>query len=107
MNFHYALCEKHDWSVGIFTRFSCENGNIISKHTSSRYYDWSRKEWDEHKQTPGWKYEDIYLAEMKHFLDGLYGRAPYANNLEVERRVLATLLAAEESSRTGRRIEIQ
>lgn len=107
MNFHYALCEKHDWSIGIFTRFSCENGNIIAEQTNTRFYNWSTKNWEAPKASEGWKYEDIYLAEMRHFLDGLYGRAPYANSLQVERNVLATLLAAEESSRTGRRIEIQ
>jgi predicted dehydrogenase len=107
MNFHYAMCEKHDWSVGIFTRFSCENGNIMAEQTHSRFYDWSTKKWEEHNPTPGWKYEDIYVAEMKHFLDGLHGRAKYVNSLEVERRVLATLLAGEESSRTGRAIEVR
>ena len=107
MNFHYALCEKHDWTVGIFTRFSCENGNVVSEQTRSRFYNWSTKTWEEHKPTLGWKYEDIYVAEMKHFLSALRGRTAFANSLEVERRVLATLLAAEESSRTGKRVEVQ
>jgi hypothetical protein len=38
---------------------------------------------------------------MKHFLAALGGREPYIANLNVERDVLATLLAAEKSSETG------
>ena len=107
MNFHYALCEKHDWTIGIFTRFSCDGGSIMCEHTRSRFYNWQTKQWEEHQPAPGWNYENNYVSEIKHFLEALQNKASYCNNLEVERRVLATLLAAEESSRTGSKIDIK
>jgi len=53
-----------------------------------------------------WTYEDIYLEEMKHVLAALEGKEDYQGSLERERWALATLLAAEESSRKGQRVTI-
>ena len=106
LNFHYALCEKHDWSVGIFTRFSCAGGVVFWKQQECRYYDYAQKKWYECTAETSWTYEDIYLAEMKHFLAAMNGEEHFRCNLQTERRVLATLLAAEQSSRTGERVAI-
>ncbi len=106
VNFHYTLCEKQDWTVGIFTRISCEGGTVLCKHSACQFYDWQKQAWDHCEFPAGWKYDDIYVEEMRHFLAALDGKQEYAGSLEVERAILATLLAAEESSRTGRRINI-
>jgi predicted dehydrogenase len=106
LNFHYSMCEKHDWTVGIFTRTGCAGGTVMWNQQECRYYDYDQKRWHDCQADPGWTYEKMYLDEMKHFVDALDGKERYQNSLETERRVLATLLAAEESSRTGRRIEI-
>ena len=107
INFHYTLCEKQDWTVGIFHRFSCEGGTAVCKATESRFYSWEKRAWDHCTLPAGWKYDDIYLAEMKHFLAALDGKEQYLGSLEIERAGIATLLAAEESSRTGQKMEIK
>jgi predicted dehydrogenase len=107
VNFHYALCEKHDWTVGIFTRFSGSGGTVLTEQRRSRFYDAVKAEWEEHTTSPNWKYEDVYLLEMRHFLAALNGKETFQGNLQIERGVLATLLAAEESSRIGRIVEIE
>ena len=106
LNFHYALCEKHDWSVGIFTRFSCAGGVVLWKQESCRCYDHQQKKWQDCTVEPDWTYESIYRAEMRHFLEALHGKVAYRNALSTERRVLATLLAAEQSGQTGQRVEV-
>ena len=106
LNFHYALCEKHDWTVGIFTRFSGERGTVVTEQKKSRFYDVEKSRWEDYEPAPEWKYENIYLSEMKHFLAALEGRETYMGSLEIERSVLAALLGAEESSRSGQTVSI-
>ena len=106
MNFHYSLCEKQDRSVGTFTRISCERGTTLSKNTESRFFNWDTQKWDECTLPGSWTYEDIYVEEMKHVLAALDGKEDYQGSLERERWTLATLLAAEESSRKGQRVTI-
>lgn len=106
LNFHYSLCEKHDGTVGVFTRFNGAGGTVLTEPCRSRFYDPGKREWEEHSPSPSWKYEDSYLLEMQHFLGALNGKEVYLANLQIERHVLATLLAAEESGRTGRIVEV-
>jgi len=106
LNLHYTLCEKQDWSLGIFTRISCDHGTILCKQQECRFYDWQKQAWDHCKVADDWTYETIYLEEMRHVLASLDGKIKYQGSLENERSALATLLAAEESSRTGQRVVI-
>ena len=107
LNFHYSLCEKHDGSVGVFTRFSGAGGTVQSEPCRSRFYDSGKREWEEYSPSPNWTYEESYLLEMRHFIGALNGNEAYQGNLQIERQVLALLLAAEESSKTGRAVEVE
>ena len=104
LNVHYTLHEKHDGTIGRFERFACEYGTLASNATESRFYDAASKKWIEFRVPPGWNYESVYLSEMKHFLAALEGKEIYQGSLQLERCVLATLLAAEESSTKGQKI---
>jgi predicted dehydrogenase len=103
INFHYALCEKHDYTVGNFLRFNGAGGCAYWTKQQHQVYDPVTKQWDCLRLPEGWTIEEAYLAEMKHFLAALNGKERYAGRLEVERDVLATLLAAEASSESGSR----
>ena len=107
LNFHYSLCEKHDGTVGVFTRFSGTGGTVQTEPCRSRIYDFEKGEWEEHSPASPWKYEDSYLLEMRHFIRALDGKESYLGSLQIERNVLALLLAAEESSKTGRMIDVE
>ena len=50
--------------------------------------------------------EDMYVDEMRAFLDAVAGRAPWPNSLADDAACLAVLEAAEESAATGRRVEL-
>lgn len=106
INFHYALCEKHDYTVGNFLRFSGEGGTAFVSKKQSRVYDSDEKKWTDVQLPEGWTNEESYLTEMQHFLDGFNRRQPYIANLEVERDVLATLLAAEKSSAAAAKVSV-
>ncbi len=107
INFRYALNERHDGGhLGDFARFASERGTVLTHWDNERFYDADAKKWTEFQLPADWSYENVYLAEMKHFLAALEGREKYFGDLRLERDILATLLAAEESSRRGCRVDI-
>jgi len=106
INFHYALCAKHDGSIATGVRFSCEHGTVMGDKKGARRFNFDSKQWEDYTLPVGYTHEQAYLAEMKHFLAGLDGDEPYAGSLHVERDVLATLLMAEKSSESAARIDI-
>lgn len=64
------------------------------------------KAWHEFSYA-GFQRNDRFLAEMKHFLDCLQGKAEPEVNLEAGSRSLKIALAAKESGRTGKAVAIQ
>lgn len=70
------------------------------------------KEW-EHLREPEGRVEagyvnaeDMYIDEMRQFLDALAGRAPWPHSLADDQRILDVLLAAEESAASGRAVAL-
>lgn len=107
LNNHYTLLDKHDGSVGNFERISTEKGNIYNTKRQSKYYDAQTKQWHEFKEKDEWSYEEVYVKEMRHFLDSFERGTPYLGSLSIEKEALATVLAAEESAKTGKMAKIQ
>ncbi len=56
------------------------------------------------KLPAGYTYEDVYRAEIRHFVAAAQGERTYARSLQDERQVLRALLAAEESASRGRAV---
>ena len=64
------------------------------------------KAWHEYSYS-GFQRNDRFLAEMKHFLDCLQGKAEPEVNLESGSRSLKIALAAKESGKTGKAVVLQ
>jgi len=52
-------------------------------------------------------YEMTYLAELSHVLDAMNNRATYCHSLSEEKNVLRTLLAAEQSAKSGNAVSLK
>jgi predicted dehydrogenase len=78
-----------------------------------RVYDVEKKKWIEFKEQKGFKEkgyvakENMYIEEMRNFLQAIRGRKKYLYSLEEDRQILRLLEAAEASSNKGKHIEIK
>jgi len=64
-----------------------------------RWYDAARREWNEIAQPPGWTVNDMYVAEMQHFLECVRKRAATAMPVAEAARVMEVVFAAKKAAR--------
>jgi predicted dehydrogenase len=66
-----------------------------------------KEHWQEFQNPAGWQLNDMYLAEMRHFINCLARRTRPEQDLFEAARVLAIALAAKTSARNARWIELE
>jgi predicted dehydrogenase len=71
-----------------------------------RWYSARRKDWQCFDNPAGWEPNDMYLDEMRHFLDCLTRRATSEQDLLQAARALSIALAAKASALEPRWIEV-
>jgi predicted dehydrogenase len=67
---------------------------------------YAQQAWEVAEAPPGYDRNDMFVAEMRHFLDALAGKSAATPSLADGIRALALGLAILESARSGRRIEL-
>lgn len=75
-------------------RWDCAAGEV-------RCYSVASHDWQVYGAPDGWQPNDMYLDEMRHFLECLAGAARPAQDAEAARRVLEIALAAKRSADEG------
>jgi predicted dehydrogenase len=108
-----ALSEIHLDSIqGSYER-GCqivgERGSIFwdFRQGEVRWFDERRDHWEKFSQPKGWQANDMYLDEMRHFLDCLRKRIPTVFPVFQGMKVLQVALAAKSSARSGSLTTIQ
>jgi predicted dehydrogenase len=72
----------------------------------TRWFDARSGEWTSFANPPGWAPNDMYLAELRHFLACLAGAERPALDVAGGRRVLQVAIAAKQAAAEGRVISI-
>lgn len=88
-------------------------GNIVWDWDSAtvRMYTASNKSWVEFKETEKivqegyWAKDDMYIEEMRCFVDSITGEKPYPYSLSDDIKILGLLIRAEQSSDEGKHIK--
>lgn len=80
-----------------------EQGSVFwDVHQGSvRYFDAATKQWATHHQPETWCVNDMYMAEMKHFLDCVIGRKTTALPIPEAVDLMRVVFAAKVSAQTG------
>lgn len=73
---------------------------------AARSYDPETETWTRHEPPPGLGRNDLFLAEMEHFLACAAGEGEPCCDLEDGVRTLRVALAALESARSGRKVRV-
>jgi predicted dehydrogenase len=107
-----AIGEVHlDYVQRTYSR-SCriigEEGTIHWDYAAGqvRWYCASRKNWQVFENPPDWQVNDMYLDEMRHFIDCLTRRAAPEQDLTEGARILNVALAAKASARNLRWMDL-
>lgn len=69
-----------------------------------RWHDGQMQEWQNEQLPPNWNLNDMYVAEMRHFLDVVTGTAESCNPVDNAAIVTRVALAAKRSSAEGQLI---
>lgn len=99
-----AIGEVHMDSVQRAYSRSCkvigDEGTLEWDYSSGelKHYSAARKEWQVFSNPPGWQPNDMYLAELRHFLNCLSGDEKPALDAFDAARVLELALAAKDSA---------
>lgn len=92
------------------TEFGEINWDYNSHHINM--YDAREGKWTIMPEAPisgpykGWNQMDMYRDEIRHFIDAVQGKTEYCTNYKNEKRLSLITLASEESSKTGKKIDI-
>jgi len=71
-----------------------------------KLYSTKTEEWQTFAQEPGYDINQMYIEELKHFIQCLEGKAETMQDLKAGKRILEIALAAKESSETGKVIQL-
>ncbi len=108
--------------IDVISRLAYRYFKMISEHgiilwdwnrRTVNVYDATNKKWTEYPQEKGRAVEgyvmedDMYINEMKHFIDAIQGRDRYMYTLEDDKRILELLNAAEKSWDNRRTLEVK
>ncbi|MBI5772202.1 MAG: Gfo/Idh/MocA family oxidoreductase [Verrucomicrobia bacterium] len=85
----------------------CEGGSVRIESHDRRWSVFRRgaPAWEQH-QTPPLERDDLFIAQANDFLDGLHGKPTLLATLDEAVQTLKFNLAALESARSGRAVEI-
>ncbi len=107
-----AMAEVHlDYIQRAYGR-SCqiigEEGTILWDFNDKqvKLYSARTKEWQLFPEEPGYDINQMYIEEMKHFIQCLEGKAKPMQDINAGKRILEITLAAKESTRTGKVINL-
>jgi len=110
---HGALGEIHlDYVQRAYHR-TCQiigdEGTILWDYTAGqvRWYSAHKKNWHCFDNPAGWETNEMYMDEMRHFINCLARRAQPEQDLFEAARVLGIALAAKASARNARWIELE
>jgi len=100
LDYHQRPAEHHLTVVG--TR-----GTLRWDNATGGVHWWSEgtPSWQEVPAPPGFERNDMFVEEMRHFLDVIEGRAEPACTLSDGTQALRVALAAHQSAETGQRVE--
>ncbi len=86
-----------------------EQGSIFweFKHQQVRWFDAAGGQWTTFAQPPGWELNQMYVDEMKHFLECVRDRRPTVLPIPDAISVMQIAFAAKASAREGRLITIK
>jgi predicted dehydrogenase len=86
-----------------------DEGTILWDYTAGRvrWYSAHNKNWQCFDNPAGWEANEMYVNEMRHFIDCLARRAQPEQDLSEAARVLGIALAAKASARNSRWIELE
>jgi len=108
-----AIAEAHlDYIQRSYSR-SCqligEEGTILWDYSDKqvKIYSTGTKEWQVLPEEPGYDSNQMYVEEMRHFIQCLRGKTKPAQDIMAGKRVLEIALAAKESARTGKIVMIE
>lgn len=108
-----TLCQIHlDYIQRSYSR-SChvigESGTLHWSWSDEQvnWYVSEENKWNTFHRPDDWELNDMYLAEMKHFLDCLLDSRKTTCPVACGRRDLAVALAARKSSSSGRHISVE
>jgi len=80
------------------------NQNQIQIYNPIRH-EWESIPYEMRNAEPGYNPnigENMYVEEMKHFIEAVEGKHPFINTLENDHKVLKLLYAIEESDKTSK-----
>ena len=107
-----AIGEVHlDYTQRTYQR-SCQiigdKGTIFWDYTQGevRHYNADDESWTVYEQPPAWEPNDMYLEELRHFMDCVETRQPTTLPIEEAARVTAVALAAKESAQSGHKVQL-
>ncbi len=107
-----AIAEVHmDYIQRVYGR-SCqligEEGTILWDFNDRqvKVYSARTKEWQVFPEDPDYDINQMYMEEMKHFIQCLEGKAKPMQNINAGKRILQIALAAKESTKTGKVINL-
>ena len=100
------------WSNRYF-RYCTERGEINWEYNGHyvNVYDAETNRWEHIPEAPisgaykGWDQMQMYRDEIRHFLDAVEGKTSYCSDYHRDRDNIMVMLLAEESRRSGRRME--
>jgi len=108
-----AIGELHlDYIQRVYSR-SChiigEEGTILWDFNKRQVKLYSAKtgRWQTFPQNPGYDINEMYIEEMKHFLNCLEGKTKPMLDINSAKRVLEIALAAKEAAKTGKVVNLQ
>lgn len=91
---------------GLYRKIMGERGSIVWDWQKLEVFSTERDSWEKTVQPENADFDDMYLTEIDHFLGVIRGESRLLHTLEDEKRVLQTMLAAEESSLRGTRMQM-
>jgi len=107
-----AIAEVHLDYIQRFYGRSCqligEEGTILWDFNEGQVKSYSAesKRWQVFPQKPDYDINEMYIEEMKHFLQCVEGKTKPMRDIKSARRILETALAAKESARTGKIVKL-
>jgi len=86
-----------------------ETGSIFWDYAqlAVRCYDAATKNWTHHSQPEAWQVNDMYVAEMKHFLDCVCERKQTLLPIPDAVRLMQVVFAAKSSAKSGAQVSVE
>lgn len=107
-----AIAEVHlDYiqrSYGRSCQIIGEEGTILWDFNEGqvKFYSADIRKWQVLLENPNYDINEMYIEEMKHFLQCVEGKAKSMQDINSGKRILQIALAAKESAKTGKKVSL-